>query len=62
MFYIHLVQKRWDKSKRKFVSLTSEASEVEDTNKKSSKFAHTKATDYIRNTQVSYYLERRLFC
>lgn len=58
MFYIQVVQERRG---RKAPS-TSKPSEVEARNKKSSKFAKAKTTEYISNTQQVYYLERRLFC
>jgi hypothetical protein len=64
MFYIQVVQKSWDKPKSPVNKAppTSKLSEVEGRNHKSSQFAKNKTTEYIRNTQQVYYLERRLFC
>lgn len=64
MFCIQVAQKSWDKPKSPVNKAppTSKLSEVEGRNHKSSQFARVKTTEYIRNTQQVYYLERRLFC
>jgi hypothetical protein len=64
MFCIQVIQKAQDKpnSPVNKAPPTSKLSEVEGRNHKSSQFARIKVTEYIRNTQQVYYLERRLFC
>ncbi|MBW4562150.1 MAG: hypothetical protein KME32_13540 [Mojavia pulchra JT2-VF2] len=63
-YYIQIVNKRWNNpepSANKAPTI-SKPSEVEEVNEKSSEFAKAKSTEYIRNAQQNYYLERRLFC
>ncbi len=63
MFYIQLKDRRWNKPKspvNKAVP-TCKPLEVEAINQKSFKFALSKTTEYIRNTQQACYLEFRLF-
>lgn len=63
MFYIQLKQRRWNQpeSSVKKAASTCKPSEVEAINQKSFKFALSKTTEYIRNTQQARYLEFRLF-
>ncbi|MEH2403990.1 hypothetical protein [Nostoc sp.] len=63
MFYIQLKQRRWNQpeSPVKKAASTCKTSEVEAINQKSFKFALSKTTEYIRNTQQACYLEFRLF-
>jgi hypothetical protein len=63
MFYTVRKEKRWHQpnSPPTKTPHTSKPSEVEAMNKKSSKFAKIKTTEYIRNTRQVYYLDRRLF-
>lgn len=62
MFYIQVVQAQ-DKpqSPANKAPPSCKLSEVEGRNHKSS-HAKNKTTEYMRNTQQVYYLERRLFC
>jgi hypothetical protein len=63
MFYIQLKQRRWNKPEspvNKAVP-TRKPSELEAINEKSFKFALSKTTEDIRNTQQACYLEFRLF-
>ncbi|MEH2168161.1 MAG: hypothetical protein V7K41_16210 [Nostoc sp.] len=63
MFYIQLKQRRWNQpeSSVKKAASTGKPYEVEAINQKSFKFALSKTTEYIRNTQKACYLEFRLF-
>ncbi|MBN3905901.1 MAG: hypothetical protein HWQ35_04860 [Nostoc sp. NMS1] len=63
MFYIQLKQRCWNKPEPpvKKATSTCKPSEVEAINQKSFKFALSKTTEYIRNTQQACYLEFRLF-
>ncbi|MEH1873179.1 hypothetical protein [Nostoc sp.] len=63
MFYIQLKDRRWNKPNfpaNKAVP-TCKPSKVEAIKQKSFKFALSKTTEYIRNTQQAFYLEFRLF-
>ena len=63
MFYIQLKHRRWNQpeSSVKKAASSCKPSEVEGIKEKSSKFALSKTTEYIRNTQQACYLEFRLF-
>jgi hypothetical protein len=63
MFYTLVVQRRWIQPGSQIHKScpTSKISEVEATKEKNSKFASAKTTEYIRNAQQAYYLERRMF-
>jgi hypothetical protein len=64
MFYIQVVQRRWDKpeSSTNKIPRTSKPSEVKGIKNKNSQFALSKTNEYINNIQQVYYLERRMFC
>jgi hypothetical protein len=64
MFYIQVVQRRWDKPESSInkIPQTSKSSEVKGIKNNNSQFAPSKTNEYISNIQQVYYLERRIFC
>ncbi|WP_017655261.1 hypothetical protein [Fortiea contorta] len=63
MFYIQIVDRRWEKPESSVnrVPPIPQPLEIEAQTKKSLQLAKAKTTDYIRNIQQVYYLERRSF-
>ncbi|WP_334832588.1 hypothetical protein [Nostoc sp.] len=63
MFYIQLKQRCWNQPESPVIKAAStcKPSEVEAIKQKSFKFALSKTTEYIRNTQQACYLGFRLF-
>jgi|GEM_PF-4336014 hypothetical protein len=64
MLYQQLVQRRQNQQLSTIDknSLASKLSETELETEKTSRFATKQTTEYIRNVQQVYYLERLMFC